>query len=122
MSFDRLAFRESFAPLRAIATYGVAILRPFVRPAIYLWPWVLGVGVFAAFVFSPQGIALAERYSEETYLSAVIFGSIAASWLAVVVACLLALMAAASIREPLRHLDGPTARVKSMMEVYAGGL
>jgi hypothetical protein len=121
MSIDRLTFRGPFAPLRAIPMYCVAILRPFVRPALYLWPWILGVGVFGALVNSPQGTALAESYSEETYRLDFIIGSIVASWLAVVVASLLALMAA-SIREPLQRIEGPAAHVKSMLEVFAGGL
>ena len=91
----------------------------FVRPIIYLWPWVLGVGVFAAVVDSPQGLVLAERYSDAPSPHIVIV--LSSSWLTVAIACLLALLVSA-VRAPIQSNDNPDCRVSTRARVLAGGV
>ena len=104
--------------ISAIRRYGGAAVS-FIRPIIYLWPWVLGLGLFAAVVDSPQGVVLAERYREAPSLHIVIVLSV--SWLTVGMACLLALLVSA-VRTPIQSDDNPDRRVGARARVLAGGV
>jgi hypothetical protein len=116
-----LSSSNAFARIRSIASRGCAIVVSLARPLVYLWPWLVGVGVLAAVISSPQGIVLAERYGEEAHAGRVLVACTLASWLSVVLACLLALMAAA-IRRPLHHSEGPSSRWVVRLRLFAGSL
>ena len=81
---------------------------------------MLGVSVFAVFVHSPQGAALAERY-RDGQLSRVIVACLVASWLAVAVASLLALIAA-SRQAPQQPVNQPDARAAAGARIFPSGL
>jgi hypothetical protein len=95
MSVDTAVARSPFARLRSGATFAAALLGAVCGPALYLWPWLLGVVVFATFARSPQGIVLAERYRDDPFRLTDVVACLGACWVAVAVASMLALMAAA---------------------------
>jgi hypothetical protein len=51
--------------LGPVGTVGRALIE-FLRPMLYLWPWILAAVAYALFLHSPQGQALCQEVSDET--------------------------------------------------------
>jgi hypothetical protein len=86
-------------PLYRLASYGLAGSVRAVSPALYLWPWLAALLVYAAFIASSQGDALAIRYIERHYSAVVVVSVVTATWFVVAFASLVAMVAVAASRQ-----------------------
>lgn len=85
-----------------------SLIRESLRPALYVWPWIAGVAIFAFFLDSPQGKALSEAFAEQPADTELIFTLVFWTGALVGMAALLAQVSAAAFQKTAL---APTARI-----------
>lgn len=80
-----------FQKFQALEAFVVECL----RPALYLWPWIVAIAIYAFFLGSDQGEVLSWEVSEKPLANVTITAAILLTGTVLFVSCLLALVASA---------------------------
>ncbi|MCK1542039.1 patatin-like phospholipase family protein [Bradyrhizobium sp. 179] len=101
---------------RAWAALGI-----IVRPALFLWPWLIGAAAFHAIIRSDQGAAIAHDLVAHEDSTGVTIASLFVAWLLVALGCLLALVA--STPKPIAARVGTNkSRPQTSARVLSSGI
>lgn len=106
--------------IKVFTGYTIAITKLVARPVLFLSPWLVSVFIFGAFLASPQGVALAEQYSQEPRSFGVVIAVVCITWLLVATASLVALVALHST-EPPQTVQKQAPSISASATVFVSG-